>query len=482
LKRWYFALTSALSLSLWSALACAQASAQGETLPPGHPPLAASAKAPASAPSASAKPAASVAGHDTNAKPAASVAGHDTNAKPAANEAAKPNIADAPRNPHGAAPPRDESAPAPDLPKGTIEAVIVTPDNQPMASADVRLGVMFQRISEGESRSERFGRTNAEGRVRFDGLTNGSDYSYRVTFKSGPAEYASAPFPLGDNGQRVLLHIFPVTQSIDNALVGMRSFVYIEPRDDVFVFEILYRVFNVGTVTWVPDNVVVRLPAGFKAFSAQRGMTDVMLEAVEGEGARLKGTFTPGQHDVSARFQMPKDADTSVSFRLGTLPRLAELRVIAEASAQMHLEVDGFETPQVSANQQGKRVLVTRKLLERGNELSNGFTITLSGLPVPGYGRWVAVALALAFVGVGLGAARGMLRLDSSQNKTQDLARARELLLEELVDVERQRNQGDLGPKAYADARRVLLNALARLGRDALETVVPRKKRRRAAA
>jgi hypothetical protein len=144
--------------------------------------------------------------------------------------------------------------------------------------------------------------------------------------------------------------------------------------------------------------------------------------------------------------------------------------------------VDGFEPPQVSSNQQGKRVLVTRKLLEHGDELANGFSVTLSGLPVPGYGRWVAVGLALALAGVGLGAARGVLKLDSAQSKTQDLTRVRDLLLEELVDVERSRKQGDLGPVAYADARRVLLNALARLGKDALETVTPRKKRRRALA
>lgn len=434
-------------------------------LPSGHPPLAASAK-PAAAPAASAQ--------SVGAHPAASA---NTNSSVAAGPSP------APANPHGGGgAPRDESAAANDLPKGTIEATLVNAQNAPLPNADVRLGIMFQRISEGESRSERFQRTNAEGKVRFDGLTAGSDYSYRVTFKSGPAEYASMPFSLGDVGHRVLLHVFPVTRDLNEALVGMRSFVYIEPRDDVFVFELLYRVFNVGGVTWVPNDVVVELPTGFKAFNAQRGMTDVGFEVVEGVGARLKGTFTPGQHDVSARFQIPKGTDSSATFRLGTLPRVAELRVIAEASAQMRLEVDGFETPQVASNQQGKRVLVTRKLLEHGDELQKGFSITLSGLPVPGYGRWVAVALALGLAGVGFAAARGMLELGDSNSKTRDLKNAREVLLGELVEVERSRERGDLGPTAYADARRVLLSALARLGRDALEPATARKKRRRAVA
>ncbi|MGC4090672.1 MAG: hypothetical protein QM756_22920 [Polyangiaceae bacterium] len=451
-----FSASSGLSTTLLVGAAFAQGA-----LPPGHPPV---------APATSASAAPTVSAAAASAAPAAS--GH-----PAPSPAA--GTPEAPRNPHAGIP-RDESAPAPDLPKGSIEATLVSGDNRPLGERDVRLGIMFQRISEGESRSERFARTNAEGRVRFDGLEVGSDYSYRVTTKSGVAEYASTPFPLGDVGQRVLIHVFPVTQELEQAMVGMRGFVYIEPRDDVFVFELLYRVFNVGSVTWVPKDVVVRLPAGFKAFNSQRGMSDVMLEAVEGQGARLKGTITPGQHDLNARFQVPKRGDSSVDFRLGTLPRVAELRVIAEASSQMRLEVDGFEAPQVSQNQQGKRVLVTRKLLEHGDELEQGFTISLSGLPVPGYGRWIAVGLAAGLAGIGLLASRGVLRLDAAHSKSQDLKRARELLLAELVEVEHAKKRSELGPRAYADARGLLLNALARLGKDALEATSNPKKRRRA--
>lgn len=388
----------------------------------------------------------------------------------------------APSNPHAAGLARDESSPAGDLPKGSIEANILSPDNAPIANAEVRLGIMFQRISEGESRSERSARADAQGRARFDGLNTGSDYSYRVTLKSGAAEYASTPFQLGDVGHRVLLHVFPVTRDLSQALIGMRSFLYIEPRDDVFVFEVLYRIFNVGNVTWVPNDVVLALPAGFKAFSSQGGMSDVGFEQVEGRGARLKGTFTPGQHDVNLRFQLPKSADSTEVFQVSTLPRIAELRVIAEASPQMRLDVEGFEPVQVAANQQGKRVLVTRKLLERGDELERGFSVTLSGLPVPGYGRWVAVGLALALGVLGFGAANGSVNLGGSESKARDLKRAREVLLNELVEVERSRERGDLGPSAYADARRVLLDALARLGRDALEAPAARKRPRRAVA
>ncbi len=433
---------------------------------------AATAPSPAAAASAAVKPASSAPAPQPHGSPAA------------ATSDAAPLAVPAPPNPHGAGQQlvRDESSTASDLPKGSIEGVMLTPDGAPIPNVDVRIGIMFQRISEGESRSERTQRTNAEGRARFDGLNTGSDYSYRVTLKSGAAEYASMPFQLGDVGHRVVLHVFPVTSDISQALIGMRSFLYIEPRDDVFVFEVLYRIFNLGNVTWVPKDLVLALPKGYKAFAGQRGMSDVTFEEAQGEGARLKGTFTPGQHDVSFRFQLPKSADSTEIFRISTLPRVAELRVIAEASSQMHLDVEGFEPVQVAANQQGKRVLVTRKLLEHGNELEQGFTVTLSGLPVPGYGRWVAVGLAVALAALGFGAAQGRVDLGGAGSKARDLKRARDVLLQELVEVERSREQGDLGPTAYADARRVLLNALARLGRDALEAPTPRKKPRRATA
>lgn len=379
--------------------------------------------------------------------------------------------------------PQDESSPAPDLPAGQIEALIVNPDGSPLPNTEVRLGIMFQRISEGESRSERFARTDASGRVRFDGLKFGSEHSYRVVVKRDPAEYASLPFNLSEReGHRVKLHMFQVTRDIASAMVGMRGFIYVESRDDVFAFEVLYRIFNVGVVTWVPDNVIVKLPSAFKAFSSPKGMTDVGFEAADGQGARLKGTFFPGQHDVSFRFQLPKEAEPSASFLIGALPRSAEIRVIAEASPQMKLSVEGFDEPHAASNQQGKRVLITRRLLQNGSELNGGVSISLSGLPVPPAGRWYAVALAAVLASLGLLTARGYMRLDDGDDRRegQDRETARELLLAELVEVERARRQGDLGPRAYSDTRRSLLDALSRLGLDALKP--QKRKRRRAAA
>lgn len=379
---------------------------------------------------------------------------------------------------HGRALPQDSSAPAPDLPKGTIEAEILHPDGRPLVGHEVRLGIMYQTVAEGESRSEKFARTDPSGRVRFDGLGAAGGYSYRITLKSGPAEYSSPPIAMPEAvGHRVRLHVFPVTQNVEDALVGIRGIVYVETRDDVFQFQVMLRVINVGAITWVPQGVGMRLPPGFKAFAAERGMTDARFEVDGTTGARLLGTYTPGQHDVSFRFQLDKARDPSATFTLGLLPRVYEMRVIAAASPTMQLAVGGFEEPRTDRTQNGQRVLVTRKQFDPAEKV-DAFTIDLSGLPVPGPGRWIAALLAAALAGSGLAAARGYLSFDApgKLRRDEEVLAARELILKELVAVERARRAGELGPRAHSDAKKTLVAALARLGPGALEATRPRRR------
>ncbi|HEV8245468.1 MAG TPA: hypothetical protein VGP93_06860 [Polyangiaceae bacterium] len=381
-------------------------------------------------------------------------------------------------NPHaaGAQLPADRSAPAPDLPAGTIEATIQDQHGAPQVAVDVRLGILFQTVAEGESRESRTARSDGEGRVTFSGLKVGSGHSYRITVQHGPADYGSAPFNLSEAaGQRVLLHVYPATSDIDKTMVGMRGFVYIEPRDDVFQFEVLFRVFNVGDITWLPKNATMALPKGFKAFRANDSMDDTRFEASEGFGAKLLGTYAPGQRDVVFRFQVPKQNRDIASFQLGLPPHVAEIRVIAEANTSMRLEVDGFEPTQSDVAQSGERVLVTRKLLDRPDEKLQGFTIVLSGIPVPSSGRWLAVVIALGLACLGGLAARGFFdgSLATAGVGDDDRKKARELILKHLIDVERARRDGKLGPSAYDQLHRKLLDAVARLG-----VAVPDRSRR----
>jgi hypothetical protein len=355
---------------------------------------------------------------------------------------------------------------SPQLDPGTISATIVTDQGVPLAGQKVRLGIMFQKIAEGESRSEKFAQTDAQGNVQFTGLTRGSEYAYRVTVQSGPANYQTSPFNLKqDMGQRVVLHVFPATSDSERAAFGMRGYLYVETRDDVFQCEALFRVFNVGQISWVPKDVVIQLPKGFKAFKAQEGMTDVRFEQVEGVGARLTGTFAPGQAEASFRFQLPKSDEDSLIFRMSVPPHVAEMRVIAEASSTMNLSVDGFQPPVATANQNGQRVLVSVKQLRERNEELKEFTATLSGIPTPGPGRWFALAIAACMAIGGVFAARGAFD-DASGGKdvAADKKRARELLLRELEALEAARREERIGPRSYQQSRVALIDAIARLG------------------
>jgi hypothetical protein len=368
---------------------------------------------------------------------------------------------------HGAAqqgPAPNQEEPSPELPAGSVEVVLVDGEERPLPNADLRLGILFQKIAEGESRTSKPGKTDAQGRARFDKLETGSNYAYRVTAKQGLAEYSSQPFSLRDVGVRVLLHVFPVTSNPSEAVIGARGYFYVETRDDVFQIEVLFRVFNLSKVAWVPNDVSMLLPAGFKAFNAGDPMTDARFEMVEGKGAKLLGTYPPGQHDVSFRFQVPKEGSPTASFDVKPPPRTAEMRVIAVTNKSMGLEVDGWEQPREDRGPRGDRVLVTRKVVARGEPEVGAFRVVLTGLPVPDEGRWVAVMIALGFMSLGGLATLGKLKLVSTERLENDHARARDLLFDELVALDKARKKGEIGPNAYERAHRLLVDALARIG------------------
>ncbi len=389
------------------------------------------------------------------------------------------------QNPHGAGDPhaqvQDRSDDAPDLPAGTLDVTIANADDQALVGADVELEILSQKISEGEQRSTKRAKTDAEGRALFTGLSTANFMSYQVVVKAAPAEFASPQIRLRDTmGHRVLVHVFPPTSDINRTIV-MGAFLSVETRDDVFQCDMVVHVFNVSRMAFIPESVVFSLPEGYKAFSGEEAMFDSRVEDLEGRGGVLKGTYPPGERKVRFRFQLPKPTESEVTFTVGMPARVAQAQVVAAASPQMNLEVaGGFPTPEVSTAQSGDRVLVTMRMIKRGEEPIRSLTVTLTGLRVPGPGRWVAVFIALAFAGLGVFAARGDLSLASSEKVEGDRERARELILQELVAIERAKAAGKLGPNAYERAHRALVDALTRIGIP--EEKKPAKKRKLAKA
>jgi hypothetical protein len=354
---------------------------------------------------------------------------------------------------------------APDLPAGMLEVLVADPDERPLPGVDVTLEVQFSKISEGESRSQKRAKTDANGRARFTGLASTMEWSYQVTVATGPAVFASAQFRLRDNaGYRVLLHVYPTTSDLERTIV-MGSFLSVETRDDVFQLNMVLHVFNVSRMAWIPNDVVISLPEGYKAFAGEDSMFDTRAEELEGRGAKLRGTFPPGERKVRFRFQLPKASESSVTFSVGLPPRVAQAQVLATASPEMTLEVaNGFSTPEAGKTELGDRILQTTRMIKRGEDPIPSLTVTLTGLRVPGLGRWVAVFIAFGFACFGGLAARGDLKLASAEKVQGDRERARELILSELVAMERAKAEGTLGPNAYERAHRALVDALARIG------------------
>lgn len=364
------------------------------------------------------------------------------------------------------APEEDAVISNPSMPPGTIQVKLVTPTGDPIADTDVTLGVQFQKIAEGEQKSEKHAKTNAAGMATFAGLTTGSDFVYRAAAHAGPATYSSEPIQLkADAGALSLLHVYPVTRRIEEASVGAIVYVYVETRDDVFQFEILARYGNRSAMTWVPEGARMRLPSGFKAFKAGEAQGDARFEEDPGRGVKMLGTFSPGQQQLSFRFQLPRHEDSSATFDFGLPPHVAEARFIAEAAPSMELDVEGWEKPQTDAMQTGQRVLVTRRQAVRGE--SGGitdFTAHLSGIPTPGPGRWVAALIAAALAALGFAAFRGKIGGETqAELHDRDAERARRVLLDEVVDLTRARQDGRIGPGTYESARRVLVDALSRI-------------------
>ena len=261
--------------------------------------------------------------------------------------------------------------------------------------------------------------------------------------------------------------MYDVTSDLDEALIGVQAIVYVSLKEDALQVEHLLNVFNVGPVTWVPKDVTMTLPEGFKAYTKpEESMDDTRADEISGKGAALRGTYKPGQASVTFRYQVPLSGEEKQSLRIEMPPHVAQVRVMAEASKTMGLEVTGFPGSQKGQNREGKRLLVTEKQVQRSEGGVKVLDIRVSGLPTKGPGPWVAVALGAAAltapaVYVAQRQSDGLMPNDARA----DLGEARDALLEEIVALEKAHAAGEVGPKAYARIRLALVDALARIVR-----------------
>lgn len=342
------------------------------------------------------------------------------------------------------------------LPAGTIDAQIVDANGAPQAKTAVTLGVLYNSVAKGESRKRLSGETDATGHVRWKDLDTGTGVAYRVMVLSEGATFSALPFQLPQkNGMKAILHVYPIEHDVEKTLVVTQAMIFAEVKDDRVQIQEAYRIYNVGKNAWVPVDFIIPLPSDFTAFATQQGMTDAGVEAVPTKGARLKGTFPPGQHSIEFRWQLPYKGEADVRFDVGMLPHAAAARVITPASRTMTLEVEGFPPPQPTTDQGGQRVLVTERQMRRDEKPLAAVPVKIAGLPTEGPGKIFATLIA------GGGILLGIV-LGTKKPAARDQKALRAKLLADLESLERARLATEIGPKTYERARREILDEIAR--------------------
>ncbi len=373
-------------------------------------------------------------------------------------------------SPHGNRPAQPRIVPAPDLALGEIEVRLNSKKLDGIDGQEVRLEVSQQSIERGNTDSVLTATTDERGVARFPAQPVESDFVYQVRAKVGIAQYSTIQFQFkaGDTGLRVLLPVFESQTDVAGLMILSRVLYALVPQDDLFAVDVLWRIENYSEVSWTPDNVVLPLPEGFKALTIKNEDADAKFEPAGEVGVKFAGTFSPGQHDLLLRFHLPTEGESERKFTFPTFLNVGTVRVLLDTSPTMTIEIDEFGEPNESRNQQGQRRLVlARDYLTEKVKPPKEIEVRIAGIPTPPAGRTLAVALAgvIALGGIAESLARRRYRSSArSQLSKEDLERARELLLNELVSLEQAFQQGTIGRKTHEQARRQVLEAFARLG------------------
>ncbi|WP_433930978.1 carboxypeptidase-like regulatory domain-containing protein [Sorangium cellulosum] len=352
------------------------------------------------------------------------------------------------------------------LPPGVVVLTVQDADGKPVPRIPIDIDILQSSVTKGDSRERVTRETDDAGVVRLENLTIGAGTSYGISVTREGATFSLPHFGLGaEAGKRAVLHVYEATPDVNNLLVGTQGIIYLQLRQDSISVEQLFQVYNLGRVAWLP-NETFALPPDYKAFSKTDTMDDMRLEEAKGTGVALRGTVSPGRHEGQFRWQVPFNREERQTIRIELPPRMAQLRVMAEASKSMTLNVAGFPAAQRTQNRDGKKILITEKQSSRVEGGLRTVEITLAGLPTPGWGRWIALILAGATV-IGGAAVNLVRRRDDDRGaddeERRELLEARDALLDEFVELERARKRGDVGPKTYERVRGALLDALARI-------------------
>jgi hypothetical protein len=356
-------------------------------------------------------------------------------------------------------------------PAGTIAVELRDADDKPVPRELVTLGILINSIAKGDTRKHVQLTTDEGGRAIFSDLEMASNIAYRVSSGYQGGSFAATPFQLPQGKAiHVVLHVYPVTRNIEDALVVGEVAIAAELKDDRLQIEEMLTIYNLGRTAWQPDDVHMALPPGATAFNAQASMSDQSVDEIDG-ALKLRGTFGPGQHALAFRWQLPWSGDKDVDFDVGLPPHVAIARVLMPAASAIKLSAAGFPPAEVRHNNQGQSFLVTERQIRPDRGRLNSIAIAIHDLPTPGPGRLIATVLSAFGITFGVwqsiqlgvrnrrGAAGQRNRGRTGDNV--DARTMRKSVLDELALLERAHAAGDVGPKTYERVRRELIDALA---------------------
>jgi hypothetical protein len=371
--------------------------------------------------------------------------------------------AQVPNAPDAQLAPEDLSAPSTALPPGTVGVQVRDANERPVSGVDVRLMQSLFGHDDDPSKSVRQARTDADGKVSLTGLAGGRGVAYEVRVEAGRAVFTSGQFELAhDRGQEVTLHVYPATSDLAETELAMQALAYVVPRDDVFQWEFALTILNLGRVAWVTEDTRLGLPRGASAIESESRAPGLDWVPESGS-ARLVGTAGPGRHELVLRFQVKSQHDERASFHFDLPPRVAAAQVVAEGPSSLRLQVADAPPAELRSGPQGQSFWVVGWQAPREGPALSELAVTLSGIPTPGHGRWIALGAALLLAAWGAWPAPKR-KPGTPALSAEDSRRAHAVVLDELVALERARRNDVVGPGTYEATRGKLLRALSELG------------------
>ena len=240
----------------------------------------------------------------------------------------------------------------PSLPTGVVMVRVLDAQGLDVRGTQVSLDIVHNSVAKGEAHDTSAHDTDAAGSVRFGDLVVSSGTSYHVRVARGEAMFSVPPFSLNERaGKRVVLHAYDSSPDVNVLPIALESVAYLSLREGAIQVDQMLTVYDVGPVAWTP-NVTFALPRGFRAFEAEAAGS-AAVDEVPGVGGVLRGTFGPGRHEVTFRYNVPLTNDARQTFTISLPPRVAHARVVAEVSRTMGLDVVDFPAAQPAEGREG---------------------------------------------------------------------------------------------------------------------------------